>query len=899
MRPVFLPFEARPMPAISPAEVARRYQKLFRSSDEPEVRIDALNRLSNIQSLSGEDIGFTPEEETTIYREAIVSYESILARGSFSGRLDELLYQMAKAHALTGQPEQSIMRLKQLAGLYPESPLAPEARFRVAESAFSDGNYRDAEAQYQSVLEIVDGDSPLSSKARFMLGWSQFKQGVGAWDRAAGNFITVLDGFLPNQESLQTVDRSSIDTIDDTLRVLAMMAARTDGAERLYAWLNASDKRHWTYIVFDRLADYYAVLGQYEASVAANHAFVRYFPNHPHNPAFMAQVADVWQMAGKPAKVRAAKADYVAQFAAPELYHSLSGAEQSRWVEFSRQLGDFNYHVGSQALAAGDHARAQEAFSTAASFYEALAGRTDASGEVLRLAGDARLQSGQYRAALIDFQQSAYKFGGHPEAADAGWAAIVLLREGLDGRRQAPGFVTNIDALAHEAERFGVNFVGDPRLTGLLADLAVRWFNKGNLERAIGNAQNVVARDAATGSERYAAWQVMAKARQQRGEFELAEQAWNSVLGALAGGEVTAAEPGAASAAKNQLATVIYRQGEKAAETRNTDAAVRHFERIETVLPHSEIAIKGRYDAANTLLLALQYPAAIDALTRFRRDFPRHALAEDISDKLVYAHVSAGDPSSAAEELLSAATTEVNPWPARLKAAALYHEGGETGPRNQLYRAYLGTNPVANSADQHILHQTMRQRLMESGDSSPDLQQALVDKELASQWHSEETLGWAARSALMLGARAAATFTAIRLTHPLAQSLDRKQSALEAARKRFIEAEKLGDELVRSESLFRRAELYRALAQDLMASAVPADLNEMEALQYQMLLEEEAFPFEEKAIQLHADNHQRITALGYDAWIGKSLDALAQMNPGRYDRTVRWMTWTVETNDGA
>src|SRR5690554_7515550 len=52
MRPVFLKFESRPLPAISPAEVARRYQKLFESSDEPEVRIDALNRLNNIRDRS-------------------------------------------------------------------------------------------------------------------------------------------------------------------------------------------------------------------------------------------------------------------------------------------------------------------------------------------------------------------------------------------------------------------------------------------------------------------------------------------------------------------------------------------------------------------------------------------------------------------------------------------------------------------------------------------------------------------------------------------------------------------------------------------------------------------------------------------------------------------------------
>src|SRR6056297_3085421 len=157
MRPVFLTFESRPMPAISPSEVARRYHRLFRTSDEPEVRIDALNRLSNIRDRSGKDIGFSPAEEERVYSEAISSYESILARGSYGGRLDELLYPMAKAHALTGQQDASIQRLKQLVGLYPESPLVPEARFRMAESAFAAGQYAEAESGYRQLVESDDG----------------------------------------------------------------------------------------------------------------------------------------------------------------------------------------------------------------------------------------------------------------------------------------------------------------------------------------------------------------------------------------------------------------------------------------------------------------------------------------------------------------------------------------------------------------------------------------------------------------------------------------------------------------------------------------------------------------------------------------------------------------------
>jgi cellulose synthase operon protein C len=49
-----------------------------------------------------------------------------------------------------------------------------------------------------------------------------------------------------------------------------------------------------------------------------------------------------------------------------------------------------------------------------------------------------------------------------------------------------------------------------------------------------------------------------------------------------------------------------------------------------------------------------------------------------------------------------------------------------------------------------------------------------------------------------------------------------------------------------------------------------------------VLLEEQAFPFEEKAIKLHELNTARAKEGIYDEWVQKSFTALAQLNPGRY-----------------
>jgi tetratricopeptide (TPR) repeat protein len=897
MRPVFLTFESRSMPAISPSEVARRYHRLFQKSDEPEVRIDALNRLSNIRDRSGEDIGFSPAEEERVYSEAINSYESILARGSYGGRLDELLYQMAKAHALTGQQDSSIQRLKQLVGLYPDSPLVPEARFRLAESAFAAGQYAEAETGYRQLIESDDSEE-FSTKARYMLGWSQFKQGPSAWNRSAATFVEVLDEFLPQEQSLESVSESSVDTIDDTFRVLALMAARNSGPDTLISWLDKEQPRPWEHLLFDRLADYYAIQGETRASVAANRAFIEYSPNHDSVPAFLLQVVDVWQAAGDAGQVRGARAEFVETYGPESAFAELNGDQQDKWLSYSRRLADYHYDLVARSAEQGQVANSEKAFAKAAIYYEGLAPRVGQSGEVLRLAGDARLQAGHFPRALANFREAGYEAAGYSEAADAAWAAVILLKDGVDQKLSTAAFTPGLQDLSEEANRFNERFADDIRSSGLMADLGTRWLAAGDHERGLHYASQVLTASGASSAERYAAWQVTARIRQKEGDYGLAERAWEQALDLAESDQLEDVTRDQRDAIRRQLATAVYRQGEVAASRGMFGEAVGHFRRVGSVLPGSEIAIRARYDAANTLLRASDWTAAVVDLQAFRADHPQHELAAGISDKLVHAWIQSDEPTRAASELLQAADNHPDPWQPRLRAAELLNEAGNVAERNALYRDYLATGPKAGDGFEHERLQTFRYRLVETGDDPDYWRELLVRSELDSAFHSADTLEWASRASLVLGARAAAAFTSISLSQPLEQSLDRKQKALEAARQRFLDAEALGGERVLSESLFRRAELYRGLAKDLMTSAVPSDLNELETMQYQMLLEEEAYPFEEKAIQLHTENHRRITSQGFDAWIGRSLGVLAELHPGRYERSVKWLSWNMGSNDG-
>ena len=75
------------------------------------------------------------------------------------------------------------------------------------------------------------------------------------------------------------------------------------------------------------------------------------------------------------------------------------------------------------------------------------------------------------------------------------------------------------------------------------------------------------------------------------------------------------------------------------------------------------------------------------------------------------------------------------------------------------------------------------------------------------------------------------------------------------------------------------------LSRDLMASDRPKGLNELELEQYEILLEEQAFPFEDNAIDIHEQNASRSWNGIYDKWVKESFASLKELLPGRYDKS--------------
>jgi tetratricopeptide (TPR) repeat protein len=119
---------------------------------------------------------------------------------------------------------------------------------------------------------------------------------------------------------------------------------------------------------------------------------------------------------------------------------------------------------------------------------------------------------------------------------------------------------------------------------------------------------------------------------------------------------------------------------------------------------------------------------------------------------------------------------------------------------------------------------------------------------------------------------------------------------METLLKAYADAAEVGALDVTTQATFQTGALYQDFGAALMKSQRPRKLNKAELEQYNVMLEEQAFPFEEKAIELFETNARRTAAGVYDEWVRRSLAELARLKPVRYAKAERGATSGMATS---
>lgn len=820
-------------------------------------------------------------------RDAIELYQQLLVKYPLYDRKDQVLYSMSRAYEELGQVEEAMTVMNRLVKEHPESRYFDEVEFRRGEYFFTRKKFLDAEDAYKAIADR-GARSSFYELALYKLGWTFYKQEL--YEDALIRFIALLDykhstGF-DFESSRDALEKKRV---EDTYRVISLSFSNSGGPGAVDDYFAKSGHQPYEVDIYRNLGEFYLEKRRYNDAAVTFKAFVKRNPLHKVSPGFDMQVIDIYKKGGFPklvidstkefARSYGLKSEYWKHFD-PKTHAEVVGYLKTNLKELAN-----HYHAQYQdkRLDKARDANFQEALTWYREFLDSFPHDPDASGMNYQLA-DVILENKMFGDAAREYEKTAYDYPAHGKAAAAGYAAVYAHREALKTATPAARDTVKRDVI-RSSLKFADTFPTHEKAAVVLGAAADDLYEMKDYERTITTAQMLIDRfPKAEQDVRRAAWLVIAHASFALEKFEDAEKGYVTVV------QLTAETDKTREAVIDNLAASVYKQGEQARKREDHKAAADHFLRIATVAPTSKIRPTAEYDAATALLQLREWDKAVEILGAFRKNYPAHELQPEVTKKIALAYKEAGSPALAAAEYERVETESKEDELRRgalSLAAELYEQAGQTERAVRVYRRYVEQFPRPLELALESRHKLALLYKSANDNKSylSELRQIVDSDARAGGERTDRTRYLAAVSALALTEPYYEKFVEIKLIKPFEKNLARKKAAMKEATDAFGKLAGYQAGEATAAAAFYIAEVYYHFGKALTESERPDNLSAAEREQYELALEEQAYPFEEKAIKLHEKNMELLSVGVYNAWIDKSIGRLAQLMPARYART--------------
>ena len=864
-------------------------------TDDPELRAEAMRRLGDLEleATEAEQLGDNIESlGPGGYDNAVDLYQQLLEAYPDYRRNDTVLYQLARGYETGGKMDQALDVLNELVRRYPDTPIIDEVQFRRGEMLFLRKRYNEAEEAYQAVMTFGDA-SRFYEQSLYKLGWSQFKL---AWhEDSLTPFFELLDRKIgaielaDGEERLAGLSRAEQEIVEDTFRVLSISFSYMDGAKSIDEFMRQNGQPAYAYIIYMNLGDLYLDKQRFVDAAETYEAFVGQDPYHPKAPLLQVEVIEAYKQGGFPTLVLEGKKGFVERYGMDGEFWVRNSPDENTEVKahLKANLTDLAQYYHAEAQKDGKKSDYQEAARWYRKYLAYFPEDPDSANTNFLLA-EILFESEDFADAKVEYERTAYAYPLHEKSAEAGYAALLAYRE-HEQSLQGPAQVAWHQEYLDSGLRFADTYPQHPESGAVLTTVAEDLFKQNQFDLAIAVGQAVVAKQPPVAEPlARTAWTVIAHSQFDIANFDAAEKAYYQLQNYTPADDATASRE-----INDRIASSIYKQGEKARDAGDLETAVTHFTRLGQAVPDSDIRATAEYDAAAALINLQAWDRASSVLEQYRADYPDSEFADEVTQKLAVTYLESGRGIEAAREFERIAVADEGDPEIRRealwKATELYKKAGSMADEKRVLEDIVARypDPLSESIE-------ARYRLLQIAESSGDREerirrlQDLVDADRnAGGQRSDRTRYLAATSALELAEPVRESFAVVKLTQPLADSVKLKRSLMEDAIKVYTNAADYGVAEVTTAATFRLGQIYEQFSQDLNASERPAGLDELALEEYELLLEEQVFPFEEKAIDLYKTNTDRAADGVYDEWVQKSFERLAGLMPARYAKMER------------
>lgn len=880
------------------------YERVISLSAEPAVRAEALRRAADLKIeyadsesahlVSSDQDGSSIDEQAKSLSEAINLYTQLLADYPDYSAADFVLYQLARAYDLNNMGDRSIDILRQLSAEFPQSKRVSEASFRAAEMLYLRKRYDEAIVEYKRITS-AESDAEFWWLAQYKQAWTYYQ--LDNYSESVASFAKILDeiDLSSDAATLDDILLSAIDNnaeiVRDTVRGMSKAFSKYSKIEDINDYLASNSGRYYP-VIYRGVAEIFSKEKRYTDAAFMYESFSRQNPSHELAKQYSELAIEQYVSGGFKEPAVAAQEQYIAAYGSGSaLWQDQDVDENHRKLvhQYMNAVVAFR-HAEAQQLAKEQNGNAKKHYSTVADRYAEIIStfpNDEKNGEIIAHYADTLYESERFDEAAIQYGKLAYETGLTENPSDAAMAQVKSYRQWFDLLKREAASEEVISearsAVFDSISAFSSRFPAHEKRSFILLAAAEDHYQMNNFDDVIAIGLPLVDAGNWKDEELHKkALGLLADAYFSKQDFVNAEKFYVALLPRIEsdGSDLR-------NLAQSRLAISVYRQAEVAKEGGEARIAANLFQRSARLSTDKTLVADATFNAAGQLFELKDWRQSASVLNQFVSEFGGHQMILDAEKMLAIAYEKSANPQRAAAVYERIASRTESPIElrrtAQLTAGKLYVSAGRNDDGERVLTSYLNKYP-------NPLDEAQKIRLMIADlypvNSTTHLKwlRSIVVADETSRKNSPASQLLAADASYTLAMLDVKRANAVSLTLPIEKSLPRRRAAMEKAISALMKTSSYGFSDVSTLANFELGELYRKFAIALMESEVPKKMDDDVLEQYMILLEEQAYPFEEKAI---AEYETNIALVGEGVWtagVRKSLFALAKLAPAQYGK---------------
>lgn len=895
-------------------EVRKEYEDLLDLFEDKTLKEQIERRIADVYMMEGVQDQVSSQPQKSYYVEAIKSYRDVLEKYPNSPDNAEVFYQLAKAYDMEGDQEEALSMLVQLTSRHPSYANIPEAYFRMGDIYFNQQKYAKAEQSYRAVTQAET--QKLNLNARYMLGWTQYKQ--LKFDGALTTFAAVLSDVLGANSSMDNLTKTEKPFVEDSLHSISLTLARSGGAEAIASAPQLA-KKNYIWMVYENLGEYYLEKERFEDSAFTYRLFVTNYKNSDQAPRLHKRLIDSYIEGGFPLQAIEEKEVYVEYYGIYSKYAGNKVGLRSDLVEPIKQYIEElakSYHGNAQVLEESlselgegkvrpDKKKQKQtqalmvtAYDKAASFYKQYIEtfpKDPRTGEMTFLKAEAHYAASRFDKAITDYETVAYvlKDAGHKEhGANAGYAAVISYQQVIEAAKAGKGSAKEIQGAvkAWQAKavesmlQFAQVYHADDRSPSVLTNAAEFLFSLDQYERALQVSSDLINNNTSLdASLKKTAYGIVAHCHFKLENYLAAEDNYFKQR------QLVSKDNEEYALISERLASSIYKNTEILLAAGDKESAIVELLKIKRLTPMSSIRVSAQFDAATMMLEFENWQGAIDEFIELRQKFPVHKLAVEFPRKIAFAYEKLESWGLAGETYLELSKTDPD---AELKREALFVAANMFENDKQyeqaitLFKRYARTyeKPFDTRMEARYHLALVYGKLDDINRQLYWLRRVVAGDAGGGSQRTERSRWLAAWANIQYGDYFASEFSKRRLRLPLDKSIAVKNKALKDAISRYQMAADYDLLEFASMSSFKIAGLYKKFSNELRGAPVPSGLPGDQLQMYRQILEEQASPFMDLAVELYESNLELSWEGHFNTWINDSYAQMRELKPARFSK---------------